>query len=400
MPRLFLAALALPVWLLTGCVTNLAPKSPPLRVSTGDSGAALEPHHRICAAFEAEHPGLRVQVEPVSGGDYYTRLLTQLASGQPPDVVHLGDDSLGSFVGRGCLMPLEPKNQSEFLPAVLAPGVAPADGRTYLWPKDFTPLACYLNARLFREAGIALPTPDWSWEDLVQLGRRFRDAGHVGVLVPGPRSSFLEYLAAIEGGGFLEFRGAAPELAVARLQQLYREGITPLPNELGTFDAGNQDFQQGRAAIRISGRWPLPQLRRNSRGELAVWLPLQGWGRANMVYWAGLGIPRQCRRPAEALSYLQLATSQRGYREWGQWGLPALREVAALQAQDPFEKVFLDEMTRVVPRAFQSDSSWGELGGPALQRLHEAAVLFPEKPAAELLEQQRRRLEHEKRLRR
>lgn len=397
MPRLFLATLALPVWLFSACGPR---QGNFLRVSTGDSGAALQPHRRICAAFEAEHPGLRVQLEPISGGDYYTRLLTQLASGQPPDVVHLGDDSLGSFVARGCLLPLQPRVQADFLPAVLAPGVAPTDGHTYLWPKDFTPLACYLNVRLFREAGIPLPGLDWSWDDLVRLGRRFRDTGRVGVLVPGPRSSFLEYLAAIEGGGFLDFRGPAAERAVSRLQQLYREGITPLPNELGTFDAGNHDFQEGRAAMRLSGRWPLPQLRKNSRVELLVWPPPKGTRRANILYWAGLGIPRQCRRPAEARGYLELATSTRGYKEWAQWGLPALREVAAVQADDPLERVFLDEMQQVVPRAFQSDASWGELGGPALQRLHEAAILFPETPALELLEQQRRRLEQEGRLRR
>lgn len=397
MPRLFLAALALPVGLLCGCLATPGPL--PLRVSTGDSGLALQPHRHLQVAFEAEHPELRVQLEPISGGDYYTRLLTQLASGQPPDVVQLGDDSLGSFVGRNCLLPLEPKRASDFLPAVLAPGISPGDGRTYLWPKDFTPLACYLNARLFREHGVELPGPDWTWDEFVELGRRFRDRGVVGALVPGPRSSFLEYLAALEGGRFVDFEGPACERAVDRLQQLYREGITPPPNELGTFDAGNNDFQEGRAAMRISGRWPLPGLRQNPRLELRVLPPPRGRARANILYWAGLGIPRQSRRSEEARAYLRLATSSRGYREWAMWGLPALRELADVQARDDLEAVFLGEMQWVAPRAFQSDPRWGELGGPALQRLHEAAILFPRRPSAGLLDSQRRRLEQERRLR-
>ena len=370
-----------------------------MRVSTGDSGLALQPHRHIQAAFEAAHPDLRVQLEPISGGDYYTRLLTQLASGQPPDVVQLGDDSLGSFVGRDCLSPLEPRDAREFLPAVLAPGISAADGRTYLWPKDFTPLACYLNARLFREQRIPLPGPDWNWDDFLDLGCRFRDAGIVGAVVPGPRSSFLEYLAAVEGEGFVDFEGPACEQAVARLQQLYRERIAPAPNELGTFDAGNADFQEGRAAMRLSGRWPLPGLRRNDRVELVVLPPPRGRYRANILYWSGFGIPRHCRQPGLAREYLGLATSPSGYREWASWGLPALRDVAAVQAQDRLEQVFLEEMQWVKPRAFQTDARWGELGGPALQRLHEAAILFPQRPAAALLAQQRQRLEQERRLR-
>lgn len=144
--------------LAAGCAAG---PHPDLRIATGDSGEGLAPHRQLVAAFQASHPGLRLQLEPVSGGDYYTRLLTEMASGEPPDIVHLGDEALASFVRRQALEPLDPLQASLYLPGVLEPGAG------YLIPKDFTPLVCYCNARLFREAGLALPGPNWSWEEFV-----------------------------------------------------------------------------------------------------------------------------------------------------------------------------------------------------------------------------------------
>ena len=145
-------------FLVAGCSSR-----PPadLRIATGDSGEGLEPHRRLVSLFEQRHPGLRVQLEPVSGGDYYTRLLTELAAGDAPDVVHLGDDALASFVDRQALLPLQPLQAKDYLAGVLAPGAG------YLVPKDFTPLVCYCNARLFRQAGLALPREGWGWEEFV-----------------------------------------------------------------------------------------------------------------------------------------------------------------------------------------------------------------------------------------
>ena len=62
-----------------------------LRVGTGDSGEGLTPHFTIIQQFEAENEDIQVQVEPVGSGDYYARILTQIAAGDPPDLLQIGD---------------------------------------------------------------------------------------------------------------------------------------------------------------------------------------------------------------------------------------------------------------------------------------------------------------------
>ena len=78
-----------------------------LRVGTGDSGEGLNPHQEIIARFEEENPDILVQLEAVSGRDYYTRLLTQIAAGDAPDIMQIGDDAVPMFVGKGAFLPLD-----------------------------------------------------------------------------------------------------------------------------------------------------------------------------------------------------------------------------------------------------------------------------------------------------
>lgn len=380
--------------LLAGCQSHPAD----LRVATGDSGLGLEPHRRIIALFQERHPTLHVQLEAVSGGDYYTRLLTQLASGHPPDVVHLGDDAMARFVQRGCLRPLHPPEPSEYLPGVLEPGIS--EGQQLLMPKDFTPLAVYCNQRLFRQAGIALPQDDWSWEEFVELAGRLQKAtGQWGAVLPGPRSSLLEYLVALEGGNWLEFEGSAQERAVARLQAALSSGACPYPAELASFMGSNQEFERGQAAMRLSGRWALPRLRQRPDLEVCLRSAPRGRRRANILYWSGLGVTQQSGKPQLAREYVELATGPRGSTIWSGWGLPAVSAVAEGFRQDPLERVFLEELKVLAPRTYQLEPTWGELGQAALVRLHESILLEPQAPPTLLLARQSQRLRQERRSR-
>jgi len=375
-----------------------------LRIATGDSGSGLEPHRRIIALFQERHPGLKIQLEAVSGGDYYTRLLTQLASGQPPDVVHLGDDAMGGFVRRGCLQPLGSVDAALYLPGVLAPGLSPQTRPrlgppAFLLPKDFTPLAVYCNRRLFREAGVAMPAEDWTWEDFVAIAGKFRTRQRWGAVVPGPRSGLLEYLVALEGGNWLQFEGPAQERAVKRLQAMLLAEGCPYPAELGSFTGSNQEFERGQAAMKLSGRWPLPQLRKRHDMDLVILPTPRGSRRANILYWSGLGVTAQSQHQELAQEYVALATGAEGSKIWSGWGLPAIRSVASSFGQDPLERVFLEELHWTVPRTYQLDPTWNEFGQAALIRLHESILLDPRASPKDLLAQQSHRLKRERKAR-
>ena len=141
-------------------------------------------------AFEENHPGVRVvRINPGDSGQYFTKLQTMMAAGEPPDVFYMDFGRMAPFAEAGQLEPLDSWFDAErassspealpvddfFEPAVDAfrledgrMGVGPLFGI----PKDFTTVGIYWNKDLFDRAGAAHPTDDWTWDDFADAARR------------------------------------------------------------------------------------------------------------------------------------------------------------------------------------------------------------------------------------
>jgi multiple sugar transport system substrate-binding protein len=393
--------------LSAGCASD----TDKIRIATGDSGAGLVPHRKILDLIRKQlgGDGPQLSLQPISGGDYYTRLLTQFASSDPPDILQLGDDSVGWFAAQGCLEPLddylaaEPQRvEPEFYQACLLPGKF--NGHQYLLPKDYTPMAVYCNRKLFQEAGLSLPNPNWQWDDLLKLAQattKTKDGQpQYGLVLPGSHSGLLEWLVLLKGGqvfvdeqsGYLGgFDGPEAIWALQQLADLYhRRKCTPVPTELGSFGGGNSEFEQGRAAMKISGYWPAKDLANNPQIDL-VTLPLPGYhGRkANILYWAGLAISKHPKRTTQRqkLNWQVIRTycGPEGSQEFSQWGLPAVRKVAQsslaasrnAQGFSP-QQVWLDQLADVKSRSYTRDALWLQVGQNALYELQEGIIVDPE----------------------
>ena len=60
-------------------------------------------------AFMAEHPGTRViRINPGDPGQFYTKLQTMMAAGDPPDLFYMNFERLPVFVDADQLMELDP----------------------------------------------------------------------------------------------------------------------------------------------------------------------------------------------------------------------------------------------------------------------------------------------------
>src|SRR6266540_3481511 len=145
-----------------------------VRIGSWDSADALQPFNDAIASFEAAHPGVNIELESVPQG-YGDKLLAEFASGTAPDVFQVGDGDVPKFAALGALEPLdpyisgekgtEPLDTSIFVQAVA--DIGKVNGTTYLLTKDFSPLVLYYNKKAFDAAGVAYPTNDWTWDDLL-----------------------------------------------------------------------------------------------------------------------------------------------------------------------------------------------------------------------------------------
>ena len=131
-----------------------------LRVANWAGARELKLERRIAAAFEKRHPEIRVSVETIPSG-YKEKILTGIASGNPPDVFLLDATIIPAFLNQNVLVNLKPYvkkykvDLSAYFPNVLR--IAERDSALFALPKDFTPMVMYFNKRLFDAEGLSYP---------------------------------------------------------------------------------------------------------------------------------------------------------------------------------------------------------------------------------------------------
>ncbi len=380
-----------------------------IRAGTGDGGDGLTPHQQIIQNFEDVNDKIIVQLEPVSGRDYYARLLTQLAAKAAPDIMQVGDDAVPSFVSKNAFVALDDYIKSAnfdtgiYLPGLLEPGKI--NGKQYLLPKDYSPLAVYYNKKLFDAAGAAYPKEGWTWEDFLATAQKLtlKDAaGKVtqwGVQLPGPWTTGFEYWVAAAGGQLISqdgksFVGHMDSAAVGRAVQFYADlyhkyQVAPQPADMNAFGGGNTEFASGKAAMMLFGRWPQSGFKTNPNIVLGVVAPPQDKARANVLFWGGFGIATSARDPVTTFKYLSYVSGEEGAKVWKDWALPAVRSVAESSgmASDPIEGVWIAELSYLVPRAYTFTPYWNETADPALRKVLETVILDPKADVAALLSQ-------------
>ncbi len=383
-----------------------------LRVGTGDSGEGLKPHQEIIARFEKENPDIQVQVESVAGGDYYAQLLAEIAAGRAPDIMQVGDDAVPMFVQKGAFVDLGPFIKGQYpldsqvyLPGVFGPGAW--QGKQYLLPKDFSPLAVYYNKKLFDRYNVPYPEDGWTWPDFLRTAQALTQDTNGdgrpdiwGVQLPGAWTTGFEYWVAAAGGELISedgahFQGYMDSAAAVTALRFYADlygkyRVAPPPVDMNAFGGGNKEFADGKAAMLILGRWPESDLKKN---PAAIDLGLAGMPagpeRANVLFWSGFGIYSGSRNQEAAWRFLRFYAGEQGAEVWKDWGLPTVQSVAesAGLTGDPIEGVWLRELGDLRPRAYVFTPHWGETADPALRRALEKAILDPQADAAALLKE-------------
>jgi len=380
-----------------------------LRVGTGDSGEGLNPHQDIIAKFEEANPDILVQLEAVAGRDYYARLLTQIAAGDAPDLIQIGDDAVPMFVEKGAFIELDPFLKGEYpldpniyLPGVFKPGEW--QGKQYLLPKDFSPLGIYYNKKLFDQFNVPYPKDGWTWEEFLQTAQALtKDTDGDsktdvwGIQLPAAWTTGFEYWVAAAGGSLIsedgkKFEGFMDSDATAAAVQFYADlyskyKVAPPPADLNLFGGGNSEFDNGKAAMRIFGRWPQSGYKQNPNIDLGVVGPPAGEKRANVLFWGGFGIYSGSKNQEAAWRFMRFYVGEEGAQVWKDWALPAVASVADSSglSKDPIEGAWLGELNHLAPRAYVFTPYWGETADPALRKVLEQAIINPETDIAAAL---------------
>jgi multiple sugar transport system substrate-binding protein len=290
-------------------------------------GEEAEAFQRTLDAFNASHPGIRVENLPAVDD---AKIIRAIVADDPPELFTCKEPSyLGSLAGNGALEPLDEKfRNAGFREEDQAPGALSQcryKGRLYglLFLEDCLGLIYSRDA--FRESGLDPDRPPQTFEELLETAKRLtkRDpSGRITRLGWMPLKDIHLLLSAF-GGKFVDAKTGAvtadDALNVAALEW-YAKVIKAQggPEAVMAFAAGfgdeqgiNNPFLRGKVAMMFNGQWnpfwferyggkvdygvaPLPHPK--SRPDLAG----PNWLGGNLFC-----IPANCRHPREAWEFLK-----------------------------------------------------------------------------------------------
>jgi len=256
------------------------------------------------AAFKAANPSVNVKWEPIAQ-DYETVLKTNLAAGTEADVFYADIGWIDSLMKTGKLLALDDlmaktgTKTSDFVPSLI--NAFSYNGKVYGIPKDFNTLGLVYNKDLFKAAGVAEPTNDWTWTDLQTAAKKLTSGSVVGLSLPADAARFMPFLWQA-GGDLNNINNAAGVAAVDYYTGFEaKDSLSKLPSELGMGWAG-EAFEKGKAAMVFEGGWLPADLNNNFKtvNYGVVQMPKGSAAKSNLIFTVSYSISAKSKNPNAA----------------------------------------------------------------------------------------------------
>ena len=265
-------------------------------------------------AFVTANPTVNVKWEPIAQ-DYETVLKTNLAAGAEADVFYADIFWIDSVMKTGKLLALDDYmaktgvKKDDFVPALI--NAFTYQNKIYGIPKDFNTLGLVYNKDLFKAAGVAEPTNDWTWADLSAAAKKLTGGSVVGLSLPADAARFMPFLWAA-GGDLATINSTQAQAAVDFYTGFEaKDSVSKLPSELGMGWAG-EAFEKGKAAMVFEGGWLPADLNNNFKSVNygVVQLPKGSAGKSNLIFTVSYSISAKTKNPNAAWALLNYLTGK------------------------------------------------------------------------------------------
>ncbi len=289
-------------------------------------------------AFMAANPNVKVKWEPIAQ-DYETVLKTNLAAGTEADVFYADIFWIDSLMKTGKLLALD-----DYMAKTGTKKAFSYNGKVYGIPKDFNTLGLVYNKDLFKAAGVAEPTNDWTWTDLQTAAKKLTSGSVVGLSLPADAARFVPFLW--QAGGDLNNINNAAGIAAVDFYTGFeaKDNVSKLPSELGMGWAG-EAFEKGKAAMVFEGGWLPADLNNNFKtvNYGVVQMPKGTAAKSNLIFTVSYSISAKTKNPSAAwalANYLTGSDNQTKVLKAG-FALPT-RQALSSSITNPNSKAIFD----------------------------------------------------------
>ena len=228
----------------------------------------------IIDAFNTAHDGdIHVTMQYVNSDNALQKATVALQGNEQPDIAYMYGTNMAQLAQSPTLVDLTSRveeasyNWDDFFEGERA--VATVDGKVYGVPALVDNLQIVYNKDLFKQAGVAEPTPDWTWDDARAAAKAVTDANNkiFGLVFPadGSETTVWEYEPMLweAGGDILNsdntkavFNESGGVRALTMLQGFQQDGslLLDFHPDSGKY---SQLFNSGNIGMVITGPWDL-----------------------------------------------------------------------------------------------------------------------------------------------
>lgn len=328
---------------------------------SGDTESTKKLEAQMAAAQEVVGDDITIELQTAPWADFFTKLNANMASGNIACVTAINGQRLTGYTD--AFAPLTDADlktagisRDDYNPGALS--VMEADGNLYGLPYDTATMFLYYNADLFTEAGVELPTNEWTVEDFETAAKTITEkTGVKGFAVSIDEFQWLSLPMAVSGLQAVDEDGALDLTNPAFVEAATWYG--DLVTELGVSNAvpsasettwDPTQFENGQAAMIIDGTWNATRYTdpENDFAGGAIRIPSGEAGPYGVALGSGYGISASCEDKEAALKVLGALTgpeAQAVIAEQG--GYPA-----QLGSQDLYFDALPDETRENLTAAF------------------------------------------------
>jgi multiple sugar transport system substrate-binding protein len=285
----------------------------------------------VVAAFEKEHPNIKIEIENIGTMDeYWTKLQTMIASNNAPDVIYPATHQTYALASKGALLNLESYISADKLDVskydTKIVDLYRYDGNLYGLPVDMASLGVFYNKAMFDAAGLPYPQAGWTWDDFRKTALALtKDTNGDGKTDQFGVDNFNEYWPIVVWtqaghGVFNDIRKPSEfklgdEKSVAALQWLAdlstKDHAMPTITERGDI---SDMFVAGKSGMKIIGHWRVPQYMANIKDFTWDIAPLpRGVISANRADGSAFAITAQSKHPRESWEFVKFLAGPGSY---------------------------------------------------------------------------------------
>ncbi|RKL67291.1 ABC transporter substrate-binding protein [Salipaludibacillus neizhouensis] len=316
------------------------------------NSAENQAYEELISEFEAKHPSTVINMKSIPYNDYEVRLRTELAAGNPPDIMTIDNPNLALYANAGSLLSLDQYMKSEGniddIPEATL-NVLKFNDEIFLAPVVESGIALFYNKHIFREAGIPFPSEDpnepMTWDEVRVIAEKITKLNK-DVYGIDPAQGFAEGEAAAyfkipllwqfgaevlspdetTSTDYLDSKEALEALQFYQdLYHKYKVAEVELPPRA---------FESGKLAMTVLGSWTLAEYENKPNHKIGEYfgvapLPMAKERVVPNGGWA-LGLSSQSNYKDEAWEFIKYVSSYDGMKKYAEitGDIPARYSVA------------------------------------------------------------------------